>query len=532
MNLQRDVRRGLQIGRAEIVRSYRQLRQNRRRFVGLSVVVLFLSGYFLLMLPNVYSISQTSRSIASIPHFGFTATVLPVFVLSLMTLRTAQRFGTIEAEELVLMSIHPRAVVIGFLVSEIAQLTLWLGLPLGIVVATFGAGLGAPTLVVTAGLVCVPLLCWAAVWGYALGIGVLRLLRWLSSRRFLLNVVGLLAIIPLLVGVQIVVERAFSIEALLAGVTFEPLAEYVAIAFAGTDLAQPLTLGGGAVLGFFMVLTPIGLVFATHQATVYWFTDNTSVAASRTGQVVSGGFSAPPPFRWTVTGHITWGHLLQAIRRPQEIGHVLNFLIPLALLLGVFLPSASNQLGIFLAGFSVFLGTYLSGIAFALNPLGDDRPQFPLLSLTHATPKMLVRSRVFAGVAVGVSVTILGLLAAFLLGASLLVVLVLVVVGGIFCFGSAMFSVGIGATQPVYETQEYWGMETIVPSTVSILVWIYIVGDGTIIGIVVVLLLVTERLLFTPLIGIGLIAYGLVTIGVPYWLYRYAVRQVEKVTIE
>lgn len=532
MSVERDVRHGVRIGRAGFVRSYRQLVGNRRRLIGIIVMVLAFGVNFLFVLPIVYSLGQTTQSVALIPFFGVATTALPVVLVGLGALRTGQRIGNVEAEELLLMSVHPRAAVLGLLTDEIARQALWIGLPLGAVVTAFGVGLGSPALVVTTGVVLVPLLCCTTVWGYALGIGLLRLFRWLPGLRRLVKVGAILGMLPLVVGSQYVGMALAEGSLSVTGLTFDPLSEYVAIAFVGTRLAQPLTIGGAAVLGSLVVLVPIGFALATKQATVYWFTDSENATSTPAKEGASGGFSAPPPFAWSSAGRMAWGHLLRTARRPQEIAHVLNFLAPLAILPVMFLQFAGDQLGTLLAGFGVILGTYLAGTAFVLNPLGDDHDQLPLLFLTHASPRTLVRSRVVASVAVGVPATVLLALVGFGLGAPLGSVLAFVAVGAVFCLCSALFSVGIGAAQPVYEPQEYWGTETLVPSTVAVIVWLFVGGGGTAIGTVAVWLLVSGTVSFGPLIGGGLFVYGLATIGVPYLSYRYAVRRVCEHTLE
>ncbi len=239
--------------------------------------MLFFGGSLLFALPTAYLLGRTARSVTAIPFFGPVASAVPVVLVLLAVLRTLERIGSIEAEALVLTTVHPRAVVLGLITAEIGRLLLWFGLPLGAFAAAFALGLEAPTLVVTGGLVALPLICCAAVWGYAGGLGILRLLRHLPVVRRLLKVGGVLVMVGLVVASQFVgqyiVEADRWIQWLLLVATYDPLIEYVALAFTGTPLARPASIRSIAVLGAMVVLTPIGLAVATKQASTLWLTD-------------------------------------------------------------------------------------------------------------------------------------------------------------------------------------------------------------------------------------------------------------------
>lgn len=243
MSLRQDVRHGVRIGRAEFVRSIRTAVQDKRRLVGLGIAVLFFGGTLLFALPTAYVVGRTARSIVAIPFFALLATAVPVMLVLLATLRTLERIGSIEAEDLLLMTVHPRAVVVGLIGAEVGRLAVWFGIPLVALIAAFSLGLGTPLLLVTIGLVVLPLVCWAAVWGYACGIGVLRVLRRMPGVRRTLKVSWIFAMVGLIVASQFVgqylVEESTSVQALVSSLTFAPFVDYVALAFIGTPLAQP-----------------------------------------------------------------------------------------------------------------------------------------------------------------------------------------------------------------------------------------------------------------------------------------------------
>ncbi|TKX81289.1 hypothetical protein [Halorubrum sp. SD626R] len=535
MTLRQDVRYGLRIGRAEFVRSLRGYLGNPRRVLGLLITALFFGGALLFALPTAYVLGQTARSVTAVPFFAPLATLLPLGLLSISVFRTLERIGHIDGADFVLLTVHPRAVVIGLITAEIGRLFLWFGLPVGAVVVTFALGMGSPLLVVSGGAVALPLVCCAAVWGYAGGIAVLRLLRQLPSLRRLLKAVGILAMVGFVVASQFagqfIVESDLSAQRLFSAVAFDPLVEYIALAFVGTPLSRSISPAAVAVLAAFIALTPVGLAVSTRQASTLWFTDPVDNNASTQVRQSSGGFSAPQPFVWTKAGRIAWGILVRGRRNPAELSHLLIavfFIAPFGTMLVEF---SADALGPIMAGVGVVLATYLSGATFGLNPLGDERPQLPLLLLTKTPSSALVRGRLLAGVAIGVPVVGLGSLVSIRFGVTVLQAAATAAVGATMCLAAAMFAVGIGSAYPIYEEREFWGTETVVPSTLVMMVYLFVVGAGTILGLFVTWFAVTGNVVLTPIFGVFFGTYLLLTIGVSYGSYRYALRRHRRYTL-
>jgi hypothetical protein len=194
--------------------------------------------------------------------------------------------------------------------------------------------------------------------------------------------------------------------------------------------------------------------------------------------------------------------------------------------------SSGDALGVLIAGTGVGLGTFLAGATFGLNPLGDDRLQLPLLLLTTTSPRALVRGRLVAGLVVGLPIAVLVPLASVSLGTPVLRVLTFAGVGVGTCFAAAMFALGIGAAYPIYEGREFWGTETVVPSTLVMIGYLVVVGGGTVLGLIVTWFAVTGNLVLTPVAMSGLGVYLLLTVGVPYGAYRYAVRRYRRYSFE
>lgn len=535
MNLQQDVRHGFRIGCAEFVRSLRGYLGNTRRLVGLGIAALFLGGNLLFALPTAYVLGQTARSVSAIPFFGPVVTAVPIVFVLLSMLRTLERIGSIEAEELMLMTVHPRAVVLGLITAEIGRLLLWFGLPVGAFVTVFALGLGSPLLLLMGIIVALPLICCTAVWGYACGIGVLRLLRRLPGVHRFLKVGGIIALIGFIVVSQFVgqyIVEVGSLQRLLSAFTFEPFVEYVALAFVGTPIAQPISVHSLVVFGALIALTPVGLVVATQQASILWFTESSSRSTSKRVRTSSGGFTVPQPFSRTKAGRIAWGVLVRGRRHPQELSHLLMVVFFIGPLGTTVFQSSNDALGILLAGTGVGLGTYLAGATFGLNPLGDDRPQLPLLLLTETTPRTLIRGRLLAGIAVGLPIVVLVPLVSILLGTLPSHAAAFAVVGVGLCLAAAMFAVGIGSAYPIYEEREFWGSESVVPSTLVMMGYLFVISGGTVLGLVVTWFAVTENLVLTPVFLVGFTVYLLLTVGVSYGSYRYAIRRYRQYSVD
>jgi len=529
MTLRTDLAHALRIARAEFVRSVRGYARDRRRLLGLAVALLFFGGNLLFTLPTAYVLGRTVRSAASIPYLGPAATGLPLLLVSLAALRTLERIGSPEAEALLLSTVHPRAVVVGLVGAETARLTVWFGLPIAAVVVAFALGLGSPTFPMTVAFVLLPLLCWAAVWGYALGVGLLRLFRWLPALGRAVKIGGFVGMLALVLASQSIGRRladgTLSAGALLDAFTFGPLTEYVALAFVATPLSRPLSPSGVAVLLLLLALTPLGLAVATRSATTLWFTDAPESESATRAKTSSGGFRVPRPFSAAKPGRIAWGHLVRAVRHPQEFSHLVMIVFFLGPIGTTFVQSSGEAFGALAAATGVGLATYLAGATFGLNPLGDDRPQLPLVLLSGTPPRTQIRGRVTAGLAIAMPLAVLVPLASLALGTAPAVAVAFAAVGVPMCAAASLFSVGLGASYPVYEEREFWGAETVVPSTLVMMAYLFVVGGGTVIGLFATWFGASGALDPTPLVVGGLAVYVLTTFGVSYGSYRYAVRR-------
>lgn len=541
MSLHQDLRHGGRIGRAEFVRSLRRYSSDTRRLLGIAIAFLFFGGNLLFALPAVYVLGRSVRSVSTLPYFEPAATLLPLGLFLLATLRTMERLSSVESEELLLTTVHPRAVVVGLITAEIGRLLLWLGVPLVAIAGAFAVGLGSPILLVTAGMVILPVVCCAAVWGYAVGIGLLRILRRLPTVRRVLKISSVLVLVAIVVLSQVVarhlVTGELSLESILSLLSVTPLVDYLAIGFVGTPISATITPAAGVVLAMWIGLTPIGLTVAERQATALWFADDpvrmgTTDTSSQT-PASTDGFSPPQPFSWTKAGRIAWGYLTRAVRHPQEFSHLLMLVFLVGPMAGTFFQSSSGErFPLLVAGTGVLFGVYLSGATFGLNPLGDDRPQFPLVLLTETAPRTFLRGRVVAGLAIALPIVIFVPLASIAAGTRPLYGIVFATVGTGFSLMAALFALGLGCAYPIYEERELWGTETVAPSMLVLMGYSFVVIGGTIIGLGITWFGLTGNLVVTSILVGGLGVYLLLSVGVPLLSYWYSQRRYRRYVLD
>lgn len=540
MSLRRDLRRGRRIGRAELRRSLRSYGRDARRLVGLALGVLLLGAPLLLSLPLVHALGRAARAdpALALAVASAAATTLPPGLLVVVALRTVERLGGLDAGALLLTATHPRAVVVGLVVAEVGRLSLWLGTPAALVVATFSLGAGSPTLPATLALVALPPVVAVVAWGYAVGVGALLVLRRLPTVRRVLKGAVVLALAATVVLVQVAAPSAVagvdSPRALLSSVAAGPLADYAALAFVGTPLAGAVPVTGAVVLVGWLALAAGGLAAATRAATALWLTDDPDPGSAPAGvggsTAAGGGFSPPRPFDRHATGRVAWAVLTRAVRNPGRLAHLLTLAFlagPLAG--GVVRTAHGGLLPPLAAGAGVAVGAYLSGATFSLNPLGDDRPHLPLLLLTEPEPRTFLRARVLAGLVVGLPVATAVPLATVAAGTAPPVGVAFAAAGVGLCLAATGLALGLGCAYPVHETREFWGVETVVPSTLVTICYTLVVLVGTALGLVVVRYGFDGSPALTAALG-GV--YLLPTVGVPLAGYAYARRRYRRYTLE
>ncbi|WP_330630150.1 hypothetical protein [Halocatena halophila] len=535
MTIWADFEDGVQIVRGTLRRELRSYTTNQRRLIGLLVTIVFYLFTLSISIPATYTIGQGVTGLDSIPYFGVLWTLFPPGMVGMMALLSADRIATIEASDLVLMIVHPRGALLGLLGTECIHLLLWFGLPAGLVGGSFMLGANVPSALLVGGTLVLVVLCWAAVWGYALGIGTLRVLRRVPRFQRLLKILWAVVIVAVLFASQFIGRQIVSglggrpFHSLAAILNAGPFASFGALTFVGTPVGGSASLDGLAILAVLVLTIPVGLGVSTHQARSFWFRDRAPPKQHSDRQKPTE-FEPPWPLDRSRAGHVAWGLLLRAKRTPQKLAHLQQQGI-LLIMAGPLVFEAGLSGGL-LAALSCIAATQVAGAAFCANPLGDDRPLGTLLFLTDVTPRALARGRMLAGLVLTVPVAVIGSLLTIAIGTPPLAAISVAFVGAVLCLPATGLALGLGSLYPIFEEREVFGTEAISPSFGVLYVYEMIVLGGTVIGLWVCWVLATGTASLSLGLGIGLVVYGLFTTVIPYAGYRYAVGRLRSLTIE
>jgi ABC-2 type transport system permease protein len=391
----------------------------------------------------------------------------------------------------------------------------------GPALVAFAVGAGSPATVLLALAAALPVVVFAATVGYLLalvGAAAGRRLPHVTGLKFGAYVGGMALVGlsgPLLAesverGAVGPLERAAAI----------PVADYAALALIGTP-AGVVTPAGAATALAVLALTAGGVAVAPRLAAHLWFTE-----ANRTGETVAERHAEMPrTFAATPSLRVAWRYLLLARRAPRRLVHLSVFLFLLFPLTGV-VVAAPDAIPAVASGSAVVFGTLLSGAAFGLNPLGDEGDALPALLVTGVGGRRLVRGRLLAGLAVGVPLAVLGALGLWLsldldprAGAGLLVGV------GPLSLAAGCVALGLGAAVPKFESEEIFGVETVHPSRIPLLLYVY----GGLVAVPLGLALLAlppdtvDRTVHLAALAVYAVVVGALSVGG----YVYAVRRVD-----
>lgn len=518
------------LSRTELRTTIRNVRSNTRQVVGFAVIGLMVIGFPLLLWEQTTGFGQDVAT-GTLPIGTLAAGYLGVAFagnyVGFVGGFNQSRVGVVGP--LIRTSIPPTAVSIGRFVTR--TLEGFAGIvPVGFVLLVgVGVGAGSPVVPVLIGVGALPLLGAGVIAGRFVGDVArygnerLQMSLWVRAGLFL----GLT--IAVFVGTQAMVTPILeegsmfgpsSIGAILPGAPIQ--------AYAGLVLA-PLgaTVGGlGLVVaGVLVIVVPVGFVAVIRLETLLVVRN---VGGESSVECVSGTHSVPWLFDRTPSGRIAWRYLLRTRRDPRTLAHLTPVLFGTLGMSGTALEDPHRLLSIGPAA-AVIAGAILAGGAYCLNPLGDDREQLPLLFSSTSSVAPLLRGRMLAGIVLGLGVGIgvgtpLALLEhdpAFIVGQSVLAVVLVVASTGI--------ALGLGAAVPKFERREYMNVERAHPSLAITIVFFMggiLVGA---IGFVLLWVALTETLLGGVLFLLGYTAVlGLVAAG-GYW---YAIRRFRAVSLD
>ncbi|WP_136688853.1 hypothetical protein [Halorhabdus amylolytica] len=518
------------LARVELLTTVRNVRGNLRQTVGTGFMLLMAVGFPLLLWGEATGFGRAAAS-GALPIGTLAASYLGVVFaggyVGFVGGFNQSRVGVVGP--LIRTSIPPAAVSLGRFVTRTMEGLAGL-VPAGVVLlAGVGVGAGSPLVPVLVGIGSLPVAAIGLVAGRLVGDGAryvnerVQVSLWIRATVF----VGL--IIAIFVGTQAALAPMFedgsylkpgSIGSILPG---GPLQAYASLVFA--PLGATIEALGIVISAALLVIAPLGLVAAIRVETHMLVRD---VGGDGRTPRIEGTDDVPRVFDLTPASRIAWRYLLRTRRDPRTLAHLTPVLFGALGMSGTALEDPHTLLTIGPPGM-VIAGSILAGGAFCLNPLGDDRDQLSLLLTSVPAIGPLLRGRMLAGIVLGLVVGIgvgtpLGLVEyspAFVLGQSLLAVLL--VVAGV---GTAL---GLGAAVPKFERREYMSVERAHP---SLLITIAFFMGGMAVGAIgfgLLWLTLTEY----ALEGVGLLAGYTIVLGViaagGYW---YATRRFRDIDLD
>lgn len=526
-----DLRDATVLAGTELRVRLRSMRGSTRRLLATTLSTLF----FVVAVPLMFygPTTRYGQQLAGDPvPIGATGVALGTVGLAGLYLGGASGFSQESAGSvgpLVRTSIPPRAVALGRLCSEVSlslAVVVLAGLVLLVEVA-IGAGRLAPVGFLAVGAV--PFALGSFAWGRVLGTGVRQLNRrlgvslWTRAIAYLLvAIVGYVLVYQfVLSGLEGSGDPASVIPpAMLPG---RPLQAYAGVVLA--PLGARLRPLGLLVATATLAAIPVGVGLAVRLESRLLLDDH---GGSPADDATSRG--VPRPFRYTPSGRVAWRYLLRTRRDPRMLAHLAPLLFGVLGMVGTSLrdPGLLLSLG---QPAAVVTGGILAGGAYCLNPLGDDRDQFPLLFTSAPSTAVLLRGRVLAGLALALPIAVGG---GFALGVASGTSIASVSAASVFAVGFSLAgagtALGVGAVVPRFDRREYMSVERAHPSTMALLGFFF---GGLVVGAIGLFLVVATVDGGQPLLSLVGWAVYLGVVGVVAGGgYAYAVRRFDELTLD
>ncbi len=522
-----DLRAGLSIARIELLRSLRTVLGDRRRVASGLFVVVAVTVPYLGVIGGLYA-AGVAVAVGDLAVATAVRGAFPGLLAGLVLLATVQRVAESSVPDgaaLLLTAARTRAVVVGELVSSGVTLYGTVAVLAAPGLAAFALGAGSPATVPVALLVAAPVVTTATVAGYLLaatGALLARRLPHVTGLKFGAYVGGMLLVAMSGPALAEAVEGGAT--GVLEPLAAVPVADYALLALLGTPTGAATPVGlvtGGALVA----LTAVGAGAAVPIADRLWFTD----AATGDRRVVERHAEVPRPFAATPALRVAWHYLLFAWRAPRRLVHLTVFVFLLFPVAGV---AAANPGAIPLAGATTLcvIGTLLSGAAFGLNPLGDEGAVLPALLTAGVGGRRLVRGRLVAGLAVGLPLAVLGAGGVWV-DLALPVRVGLGVVGGAVALSvlAGCVGLGLGCAIPKFESESIFGLDTVHPSRIPVMLYVY--GGLVAVPLGLGLVAVPPGAVVDATVHYGaLAAYAVVVCGLAAVGYVYAVRRIDGYT--
>lgn len=449
------------IARTDLLRRYRALRADTRRFA-----VTVIAGAFLLLPVGAGAFAAyfigpaliAGELPVSIPTIrGGVGTAL-VLLVALVTIRAVQKTAVPDNADGVLTTAAHEEVVLAIVLVE-AVSTIGPLLPgVVVIVLAFAAGIGAPLSVVPALIGLLSMAVIAVPAGVALGLAIRNLLarsRVLSRYRTAIAVVLFLAYF----AVIITDRTASALGPVVDLLAVTPFGWYGDLLVLGLPLGGDATLAAGA-LGVTLLGAAGLLVGCNELAALLWYEEpvrTTRGAAEQSGMGVSIGGVPRPMARVAAR---SW---LRARRSPVRLIYVAY---PAFLLVApVSEAIRAGRVPASLPPLIALYGAWATGAAFTLNPIGDEGPVLPVTLTTSVAGRQFVAGCCLAGLVVGLPVTAAATLVAGVIALSTAEALLVTGFAVVLTTGATGLASGIGAYLPRRGTvQVVRGREAVVPS--------------------------------------------------------------------
>lgn len=339
--------------------------------------------------------------------------------------RATNRLVGFDVRELLLTSVRERDLVLGLLYADLRESVVGLLGPTALVVAAFAVGVGSPVLLVVGTLAASVLALTSVLVGYVVGIGfraVLVRLGIAAGVRSLLGGIGGVGAVLLFgaggaivgsVGADAVAES--SLDALAPdGPPPIPFGYYADFLFIDTTLAGVPTGWAFASGALVLIAIPASVWSIVRTTPRLWFLDAPQTADEETATDESADYDGGErtrrsrPWAAVPSGYVADGILHRAIRTPNQLAHVLYYVVALGLAV-VSTVVEPSVLPTAFGGALALFGVLLAGGAVCLNPLGEERPMLEQLVLSSYRAETFVRARLIAGLAIGLPITVIGI---------------------------------------------------------------------------------------------------------------------------
>ena len=464
------------IGRIEIRRRWRTLRDNPSQLLGIAIMVLFLLPVVAAAVGGAFVAGQFLRSGDPTTPIAAARTGAVGIWLATTAFGGIRGYTSLldpDNRDGLLTTISHRQLLAGILLAEGAVI----GLPTVVVVAlaavTFGVGAGS---VVAAPIMLIAVSLLAAT-GFATGLGAALLIKNGGVRSRLLYRLRTVAFV---IGFAAYFWVLFSSTAdavlgpLLGVLTPTPIGwvgESVVLAVGLDASVFRAAVGGLLTAGGLLVAAPA----LTRLSGWLWYADGletthtVSASAAPTGGPLSG--LLPQPIRGVVA--VDWA---RARRAPISLSYAIY---PLFVLVTPVIETVeTGTVGGLFPILVAFCGAWVTGALFTLNVLGNEGAVLPATVLTASPERALVGGHVAAGVLLGLPVTAIAVVVLGVLSPNPPVVVATLTAGAaILTVSAPLIATGIGAALPRHEAVSVSrSTEAIIPSTFGFLLYSAVVS--------------------------------------------------------